>query len=316
MKFEIHVLPRTAVSIEQFYKIAQPGSIALDGFVKGAPFIDEDHGYINADHHNGVIREFTMSTAMQIFFAVKGGLMKCMKRFGDTAHIWINDTDQDTCLAVYILKNYKQFEGVASSPAFNRLLDITNKLDVTAGAFPLNLNDAIMRQHEWIFSPYTELRRSGALANGNEAVLRDNLEAVLGRISDFLAGKAQEIPLNTEYEIIHKTPDYYFVNEIGGNAARYQLFSEGMDAYISIIALRPDGRRVITIGRRSRFILFPLPRIFQRLNNKEGLTPANGWDGSDIVGGSSRANGTSLSNPEIIEEVDQVLLQYRTEYRK
>ena len=100
--FEIHVLPRQVMTQEQFLSETPPCSIALD---------------INFDHHDNVVREATMSTAKQVFVAIKGGLMKSFREDGRAhAHIYINDTDQDTSLAVWLLMNYTLFEGTQSVP--------------------------------------------------------------------------------------------------------------------------------------------------------------------------------------------------------
>jgi hypothetical protein len=68
-----------------------------------------------------------------------------------------------------------------------------------------------------------------------------------------------------------------------------------MDAFISLVATRPDGKFVYSIGRRSRYIPFPIYKLYDAFNTLEELTRENGWNGSDIVGGSSRFNGSKLT---------------------
>jgi len=49
--------------------------------------------------------------------------------------------------------------------------------------------------------------------------------------------------------------------------------------------------------------MFPLERIYDALNNAEGLSsPENCWGGSTIIGGSPRKTGSRLS-PEKIQQV-------------
>jgi hypothetical protein len=221
--------------------------------------------------------------------------------------VYINDTDQDTSLAVWLLRNYKKFEGSASIPHINRLIALTDKLDITGGAYPMNLDDQIIRQHAWVFHPYLCLRKSGKLAIADENSLRDNLEAVNTRINQFMMNQGQEIDLDTRHTILYDSPHFKIVDEIGGNDARYYLFSQGMNAFVSIITTRPDGRMVCTIGKRSQYINFPIRQLYQDLNNAEDLTSSNGWNGSDIIGGSSRVNGTGLSINKIRDIINNRL---------
>lgn len=303
--FNIIVLPRHTMSWDEFLSVAPECSIGLDGIVSGGPQYNPVSRHINFDHHDHVIREATMCTAMQVFVAIKGGLIKRFLESGkNKIHIYINDTDQDTCFAVWLLDNYKKFEGVQNNVAINRLLDITNKLDITGGGFPMNLRHKLMRQHCWIFKPYSDLRKSGQLAVGNCHVLRDNLDAVMARLTQAYIGEADEEEMDTRSIILHDSPKYKIVDEIGGNDARYALFAQGMDAFVSIVAHRNDGNLVISIGKRSQYVDFPIEDLYDDLNAAEGLTRTNGWNGSGIIGGSSRQSGTSLSWEQIRDIVD------------
>lgn len=295
--FEIHIFPREAWSWKRFCEEAPECSIALDGMVRGGPNFDPATRRINFDHHEGVVREATMSTAKQVFFAIKGGLMDMMK--GETVHIFINDTDQDTALAVWLLLHYKLFEGTQGIPHVHRLLELDDRLDVTGGAFPMNLDDRLVRQHTWVFEDYTRLRKSGALHTASAEILESNLQAVMSRLNLFMMNQGGEAELDTRREILYTHPIFMIVDEIGGNEARYYLFSLGMKAFVSLVTKRPDGRTAYSIGRRSRYIPFPVPEFYQDLNQLEGLSAQEGWGGSDIVGGSSRIHASSLTWEEI-----------------
>jgi hypothetical protein len=304
--FEMHILPRQSLSWDTFQATAPRNSIALDGVVHGGPRYDPRTGHINFDHHDHVVREATMSTAMQVYFALKGGLMQALTINGNVdGHIYINDTDQDTSFAVWLLLNYKKFEGVHSIPHINRLLALTDRWDITGGSFPMNLDDQIVRQHSWVFEPYTALRKSGDLAHASAQVLQDNLDAVLGRLNLYLMGQAREKELDTRHEILYDDHRFKIVDEIGGNEARYTLFSRGMNAFISLTARRSDGRFVYSIGRRSQYIPFPVEQLYDDFNLAEGFTRETGWGGSNIVGGSSRQMGSGLT----WEQVRDITLQ-------
>jgi hypothetical protein len=310
--FKIVILPRKSMTWEEFLKVAPPNSIALDGVVRGGPNFEPATNHVNYDHHDCVKREATMSTATQVYVALKGGLMKAFAgRFGPI-HIYINDTDQDTSLAVWFLLNHKKFEGTASMGHINRLRALTDVWDITAGAFPMSLDEQIIRQHNWVFRPYTDLRKSGALAIANEAVLSDNLTAVMNRLNQFMMGQSGEEDLDTRHEILYESPDFKIVDEIGGNEARYYLWSQGMNAFISLVARRPDGRFVYSIGRRSQYIPFPVETLYDDLNAAEGLDRTNGWNGSTIIGGSSREQGSGLSWEAILNIVNRRLFIAKT----
>lgn len=256
-----------------------------------------------------------MATAEQVYMAVKGGLFEGFRNEnGPFANVYINDCDQDTCLAIFILENYKMFEGTNTNPNFNRLLNIDSKLDITGGAFPMNLRDELVKMHEWVMEPYTKLRASGVLAQADEWIMMNCIESVCARIMKFLMGEGEKIELDVRHEIIKTSKvlnGFHLVKETGGNSARYHLFSKGMNAFISVVAKREDGKYVYSIGRRSRYISFPVQKFFVLLNNAEGLTRENGWGGSDIIGGSSRNLGSSLEPEAVFEIIENCLYENR-----
>ncbi|PIN89467.1 hypothetical protein COU60_03670 [Candidatus Pacearchaeota archaeon CG10_big_fil_rev_8_21_14_0_10_34_76] len=301
---DLRILPRESMSWDEFVKKTPRGSIALDGVVLGGPKYDEDTLHVNFDHHDGVAREATMSTARQVMFAIKGNLMKSL--FWQTGlakiPVYVNDPDQDVALSVWLLDRHKSLEGTQSIPIVNRLLELTDKLDITGGGYPMNLDDGLLSTHNWIFAPYNDLRKSGALASANEAVICSTLESMTGRIDQLVMGQAEKRELDTRHEILYDSPSgFKIVNEIGGSEARYFLFSQGLDAYISLVAIRPDNRNVWTVGRRSPYIPFPINELFGVYNALEGLPEGEGWGGSNIVGGSSRKHGSGLSWEQLAE---------------
>lgn len=309
MSIEIVILPRKSMTWQEFLASTPERSIALDGVVRGGPAWDEKTLHANFDHHDGVVREATMSTAMQVLFAIKGGLMD---RMGKACRLYVNDPDQDTSFACWLFMHHKQFSGVQSHPVISRLLALNDRWDITGGAFPMSLDDTLVRQHCWIFEPYTNLRKWGHLASADESTMRICLEACFSRLSMALMGNAQEKELDTRSLILHAGPRYKIVNEIGGNEARYALFAQGLlDGYISSVAQRLDGRFVYTIGRRSRYIDFPVTELYTALSEAEP-TPAP-WGGSDLIGGSNRELGSGLCWTEIRDVVEAFLSPKETQ---
>src|SRR3989344_3115951 len=300
---KLHVLPRKSMTWQEFMEETPSNSIALDGVVRGGPRWDEQTRHINFDHHEFVEREATMSTCKQVWYAIKGGLFQSFKdeRGRPFAHVYVNDPDQDTALALWELANYKLLEGTNGSPQMNRLIELTDRLDVTGGAFPMTLSEQLIRQHSWVFQPYSDFRKSGKLSGATAEEMRTCLESTSFRLTEFMVGRGEEAELDTRHEILHEDPRFKVVNEIGGNDARYFLFSHGMNAFISLVATRPDGKKVYTVGKRSRYIPFPVRNLYAVYNEAEGLTPENGWNGSDLVGGSSRSLGSGLSTSDLFD---------------
>lgn len=297
--YVLHILPRESMTWKEFLESTPPCSIALDGVVSGAPKFDPTTNHINYNHHDDVVREATMSTAMQVYFAIKGGLMGRLHFTGLVIHIYINDTDQDSSLAVWLIINHNKFEGTQSVPHLGRLITLNDRWDITGGAFPMALDNEVIEQHNWVFRPYADLRKSGMLAIANEQVLSDNLSAIMGRLDSYFMGQSERIPLDTRHTILFDSTDYKIIDEIGGSEARSYLFSHGLDAFISKIATRPDGKFVYSIGKRSRYIDFPVEELYDDLNKLEELDRAHGWNGSDILGGSPRLSGSSLEWEDI-----------------
>ena len=65
---ELQVVPGPAVTREAFLRTHPPYSIALDGYVHGAPFLDvrDDGPRRNFNHHEAVDRSCTSATCEQV----------------------------------------------------------------------------------------------------------------------------------------------------------------------------------------------------------------------------------------------------------
>ncbi|MCG2720756.1 MAG: hypothetical protein L6290_01915 [Thermodesulfovibrionales bacterium] len=86
----------------------------------------------------------TRSTAEQIHIEIKLGLFDTFRKDGvPEAHIYVNDPDEDTCLAWWLLKNNERVRKY-SDPRINRLVYCEDRLDSTAGAYPFG--DTSMRR--------------------------------------------------------------------------------------------------------------------------------------------------------------------------
>lgn len=310
---DLQIEPRVSTTWKEFIKNTPKCSIALDGYVHAAPQYDAKTKHINFDHHHEVQRLATMSSAEQVMYAIKGGLMNhFITKEHPKPHVYVDDPDQDVALALFILENYKLFEGIASIPNFNRLLEIDSRLDITGGWYPMNHNTKLIRQHHWVFAPYSELRKSGKLYNATAGMMRDNLEATTTRIMKHINGDGGEVELDTRHEIYYRGNDFWMANEIGGPDARYELFSQGMLTYINIIGEKENGNLAMTIGNSDPYRQFPIQKLYDVFNAAEGITKDNKdkWGGSNLIGGSPRETGTKLSWQEIKEITQNYLKKY------
>src|SRR4051812_2928210 len=76
-------------------------SIGLDGFVAAGPMyqsLPEGGPRFNFNHHEGVVREATYSTTMQVNNAIRTRRLEEFAEHGNCRLIWYaNDCDEDVC---------------------------------------------------------------------------------------------------------------------------------------------------------------------------------------------------------------------------
>lgn len=287
----------------EFVRTHPAGSIALDGYVGEGPMFEADGPYLNANHHEGVKRLETLSTAQQILMDVRMGLDKAFTRDGIFApHVYVNDADQDVCAAWYLLNNISQTRH--PSPSLNRFINVAGTLDATAGAFPYDRDLRILGELAWVFEPYTLFRASGEMAKKDNAQYRSVIGDVEGRIQRHLIGRGESATLDTRYDIVGGGKDWKMISERGKDG-RVGALIDGIDAYVSVQEIGDDRWRY-TIGRRSEFIPFDVPVLIERLNEVEGTTDDR-WGGATIIGGSPRVGGSKLSPIEVEKTVNEFI---------
>ncbi|MGD9252039.1 MAG: hypothetical protein PVG19_12470, partial [Desulfobacterales bacterium] len=76
--------------------------IYLDGVAQCEPFMDLEKHVYNFDHHEGVVRPFTIAACEQVLVMV----MKGMDLRGRDWKIFANEPDLDTILAIWLLLNH------------------------------------------------------------------------------------------------------------------------------------------------------------------------------------------------------------------
>ena len=293
------VEPGQTYSWRDFLSQKPPFSIALDGIVNAQTKRKADPAkpYANFDHHTGCDRIATRSTSEQVAIEINLGLFRTFRKDGiPTANLFANDVDEDVCLATWLLKNHERVEGHAE-PAINRLVYCEDRLDATAGAYPLG-DTAFRRQMGWIFEPYQRARYEGRLSSLTAVEMESIVEAVCARITAHTLNQGEELGLEGHYKRIGGGANWSMVEE-SGPAARLAMYNAGIEAFVAYLGPQGDNHRYV-IGRKSVWVPWPLQKICAALNEADtGITDTNRWGGSDTIGGSPRQTGSSLNPTEM-----------------
>ena len=306
MAISLYVEPRKVYRWTEFKKEKGPYSIGLDGIIDSPTKRDPRGPYANFDHHSKVDRIATRSTSEQVHMEINMGLFDTFRYDGvPQADVYVNDPDEDTCLSWWLLKNFELVRGHAN-PRINRLVYCEDRLDCTAGAYPFG-DTKMRRQMAWIFEPYNEARFQGRVAQMDASEMRNVMESVEARINNHIFGEGRELALEGHYEKIGGGEGWSFVRETGP-ASRMAMYNDGICAFASLVAEKPDGSRVYTLGRKSVWVPFDLRLLYEKLNQEEAemIGPNNLWGGSDTIGGSPRETG-SMIEPERLQELISTL---------
>jgi hypothetical protein len=128
--------------------------------------------WVHFDHHDGVIREVTMSAAMQAYIAVRQGrLMERWLRKRRPVKVYVWNADQDVCLSAFVLEYHEMLERAEGTPLLRWIVQYNNKIDVCGGLYPVNLAELVRNHFTWVFEPYRQQRRQGKM-QGDEALIR------------------------------------------------------------------------------------------------------------------------------------------------
>jgi hypothetical protein len=305
------ILPRRVMTWDEFRAIAPPYSIALDGLVDDKTKFDLKGHYANFDHHGGVDRLITECTAAQLNTAIKSGLLddEFSVNGGIRANVYANDPDQDCQLSWWqTLRNravrYPQTQDI--SERINRLVVAEDKLDRTAGMYPLH-DPRMRRTMAWMFEPYERARFEGRVGNMDESQMRDLFTQIGSRIDRYVfRDGGEELPVEGNYKRIGGGTGWVMVEETGPGA-RMAMAAEGIKAYVSILERRADGSIKVSFGRVGPWIRFPQQQIYGRLNNEEvGIVNiCNRWAGSDLTGGSPRLTGSKLGEKKLEQFIEE-----------
>lgn len=289
---------------EEFCATHGPYTIGLDGYVAAGSWFDPTGPRLNLDHHTEVDWLATRATCAQALLAIRQGLFECFRdEHGPRAEVCVNDCDEDVCTSWFLLTQ-PDLAAPGKCPPLDRLVSLVDVLDTTAGAYPIPADLSLLKELAWVFAPYQCFRRSGELDRRQPEGYRGVVAEVSSRIERHLAGRGGSYPLDGRYERRGGGgPGWALIREVGAQA-RIGATADGIRAYVAMRE-RADGRWAYVVGRTSPFVPFDVPAILRALNDAERVTKDR-WGGSNLVGGSPRAQGSKLSPREVERVINEL----------
>jgi hypothetical protein len=313
MGMHLHVCPHEpGMSRKEFCEHSEPFSIALDGYVKGGPWFDKKGPRANFNHHEDVDRMATRSTCGQVYLAIWSGLfLQFHNKRGHHAHVYVNDCDEDVCMAWFLLlhgdlaeqkkKNKDKIDPEVYRRLY-RLVTMEDNLDTTSGAYCLPTDYPVLREVNWVFDPYQQFRLSGGLRDRDAQQFREIIDIICGRAMQYIKGHGEIVELDMRFEVVGGGPNWSMVKKIGAQA-RTGMFEQGIHAYITVAQRGEERCWDYSLGRTSVFVDFDLLHAYRRLNKAEDLLGnPDYWGGGNTTGGSPRVSGSKLS-PAQVEEI-------------
>ncbi len=304
----LHVLTERFRSWDEFERASPPYSIALEA-------LDDVPGQrgcrVSFDHHAGVIRQVTMSAAMQAYIAVRQSrMMERWLRRRQPIDVYVWNADQDVCLAAFVLEYHYLLEGAQGAPLLRWIVQYNNKIDICGGLYPVRLEDLVANHFTWVFEPFRQQRMLGKVV-GDETIVAHTIRLVCDRLLALLEGNAGVAPIAVKPEILYTSPHGFAIaDEKGDPASRLVLASQGHTNLISLICRRPTGRFTYSVIRGALFdfdTAFDVPRLIAAFQAAEDLPHAPIWGGSNTVGGSDSALGSSLAWPRLRDIAESLL---------
>ncbi|MGH9222634.1 MAG: hypothetical protein ACRD2W_02255 [Acidimicrobiales bacterium] len=293
---DLIIRPGTVMTPEEFCGLDGP-AIGLDGAVSGAPFRRPGGPHASYNHHESVDRYSTRSTCEQCYLDVSQGLWLRMHRGGHPgADVYVNDADEDVCTALWVLANPRRINELA----VRRLVEVEGILDVLAATWWPEWAeiDDMLAHLAWVYGPCHDARRDAQPAD--EESLRAIIEEVAERITAHVNGSGGRRAASTEYVPVLQRGAVAVVREYGP----YARMQERLDGLETVISERWAGTvRIVSITKTTPWSSTDLATVYRRLNELEGCPPDDQWGGSDLVGGSPRRRGTSLSLETILDVV-------------
>ncbi len=285
---------------------ASRGTIYLDGAAQTEPFMDAAKSVFNLDHHEGVVRAFTLATCEQAMVLVLKGLDLDDERWT----VWVNEPDFDAVLALWLLLNHRRLADSGRSVR-RRIMPVV-RLQGVIDAHGLELADLSAFPSELqqrTLDTINELRAHElALKADGEWSSTDFLEytcAALQRVDDWVY-TAADFADHSEIEEIGRTrvSPHRLAIACRAEAGIYEVEEHLRGIHgdrLGLVILQKEDT-AYTIRQSDPFLPSNLEPVYERLNL---LDPAadggQRWGGSGDIGGSPRGTGTRLGVDEILD---------------
>ncbi len=287
---------------------ASPGTIFLDGVAQSGPFLDLEKQIYNFDHHEGCVRQFTLSTCEQVMVMI----LKGMDLRGRDWKVYANEPDLDTVLSIWLLLNHVRIHqrdsaGMRFLSALVRLEGIIDAhgLEMTdLSGFPSNLLDQAKKAIDYLRAEEIDLKKH---AMWEESDYLEHTALILHKI-DRLVYKSDDF---VDFKDLNELARIRIANNRIAVAVEAELGIYELEPYLNrlygenlgIVILRKEAN-TYTLRRMDPFMPGDLNEVYQRLNDIDPAvrcrTDGNRWGGSNDIGGSPRGSGTRLTPEEIV----------------
>jgi hypothetical protein len=309
----VRLTPGLTVSSAAARKAA-PGTIFLDGAAKGGPFLDHERRVYNFDHHEDVIRAFTLATCEQTMMMLLKGLDLRENKWRLVA----NQPDLDTVLAIWVLLNHTRLTGKENKvrQALIPFLRLEGMIDgqgfefVSFCGLPSDRQAQLMAHLKKLQAEEQRLRQT--LVDEPEAELTF-LHGMLKYIDRMLYQSADFEDFQPFEELAHvDLGEQKVAVACRSEAGIYELEQQIKRVYgtrLGLIALEKKPG-TYTVRATALQVTGRMQAVYERLNSRDpnvsGRRPENRWGGATEIGGSPRETGSGLSPREVLETAREV----------
>ena len=283
--------------------------IYLDGVARCEPFMDLEKHVYNFDHHEGVVRPFTIATCEQVLVMV----MKGMDLRGRDWKIYANEPDLDTVLSIWLMLNHVRMQQKPPDElrSLYTLIRLESVIDahglelIHLSGLPIDILNKTRKIIDYLREEEIDLKRHAVWEESDflehTALVLEKIDRLVYRSDEFLDFQdLQELArveiVNNRVAVAVESPQGIY--ELEPFLAR--LYGEKL----AIVILRNEAGGY-TLRQMDHFMPGDLKSIYRKLNFLDPAVkcrPANPqWGGSGDIGGSPRGIGTQLTPQEIAQ---------------
>lgn len=284
--------------------------IYLDGVAQCEPFMDLEKHVYNFDHHEGVVRPFTIAACEQVLVMV----MKGMDLRGRDWKIFANEPDLDTILAIWLLLNHVRVQQKPPDELKNlyTLIRLESVIDahglelIHLSGLPIGTLNKTRKIIDYLREEEIDLKRHAIWEESDflehTAQVLEKIDRLIYRSDEFL--DFQDLQELARVEIV----DNRVAVAVESPQGIYELEPFLARLYgekLAIVILRNDAGGY-TLRQMDHFMPGgDLKNIYRKLNFLDPAVKCRSgnqqWGGSGDIGGSPRGIGTQLNAREIAQ---------------